>query len=164
MFRRLLRHLCWPEWRVRRHFTPAVIAEVQRAITTTEREHRGEVRFAVENALDPGLVLAGVSARQRALEAFAQLRVWDTEDNTGVLVYVLFADHAVEIVADRGIARRVPQAQWDALCEEVRTAYREARYRDGSLRAIEAAATLLRQHFPAAGARRNELPDQPVLL
>ncbi|MFM1887233.1 MAG: hypothetical protein RL026_2390 [Pseudomonadota bacterium] len=164
MLGRLLRHLCWPEWRVRRHLPRAALDDIGRAITTTEREHRGELRLVIENALDPVAIAAGLGARERALQVFAQLRIWDTEDNCGVLVYLLFAEHAVEIVADRGIAKRVPQADWDAICAEVRAACQSGRYRDGALCAVERVSGLLRRHFPVVGARSNELPDQPVLL
>jgi uncharacterized membrane protein len=95
---------------------------------------------------------------------FGQLRVWDTEANNGILVYVLMAERAVEIIADRGIARRVPQPQWDQLCAQLQACFAQQRFREGALLAVEASATLLRQHYPVAGARSNELPDQPVLF
>lgn len=162
---RVWRHLSSPLPRVRRSFTPEVLHDVQRAITTTEREHGGEIRFVVEHALEPFQLWSGVTSRQRALEVFGLLRVWDTEANNGILIYVLFAERSVEIVADRGIARRVPQAEWDALCSDVQAEFAARRFRDGALRAIEGAATLLRRHFPATQAKSaNELPDQPVLL
>jgi uncharacterized membrane protein len=162
---RLFRHLLASPRRLRRSFTPDVLNDVQRAITTTEREHGGEIRFVAEHALHPGVVLAGLAPRVRALEIFGQLRVWDTEANNGILIYVLFADRAVEILADRGIAHRVPQDEWNALCREVEAEFAAGSFRGGSLRAIEGAAALLRRHFPAAHAKgANELPDQPVLL
>ncbi|MEN9705579.1 MAG: hypothetical protein RLZZ393_1458 [Pseudomonadota bacterium] len=162
---RLLRHLMSSPQRLRARFTPDVLHDVQRAIATTEREHAGEIRFVVEHALHPARIWQGLSARERALEVFGQLRVWDTEDNNGILVYVLFAERAVEILADRGIARCVPQEEWAALCREVEAEFAADGFRAGSLRAIEGAATLLRRHFPAStGKTANELPDQPVLL
>ena len=143
---------------------PPPAGDEQRAITTTEREHGGELRFVVEHALPPLQLLQGLTARERALQVFGHLRIWDTEANNGILVYVLLAERAVEIVADRGIAHRVPQAQWDELCLQLQSCFAQGRFRDGALLAVEASATLLRQHFPAAGARSNELSDQPVLL
>jgi uncharacterized membrane protein len=162
---RILRHLLSPIWRARRSFPPEVMHDVQRAITTTEREHGGEIRFVVEHALHPLRLWAGVDSRQRALEIFGLLRVWDTEANNGILVYVLFAERSVEILADRGIAQRVTQEEWAELCREVETEFAAGQFRAGSLRAIEGAAGLLRRHFPAVtGKTANELPDQPVLI
>jgi uncharacterized membrane protein len=161
---RLFKHLFSPAWLMHRRFPVAVLSDVQRAITTTEREHGGELRFVVEHALEPLQIWQGLTARERALQVFGQLRVWDTEANNGILVYVLMAERAVEIVADRGIARRVPQPQWDQLCAQLQACFAQQRFREGALLAVEASATLLRQHYPVAGARSNELPDQPVLL
>jgi len=161
---RLFKHLFSPAWLMHRRFPVAVLSDIQRAITTTEREHGGELRFVVEHALEPLQIWYGLTARERALQVFGQLRVWDTEANNGILVYVLLAERAVEIVADRGIARRVPQPQWDQLCAQLQACFAQQRFREGALLAVEASATLLRQHYPVAGARSNELPDQPVLL
>jgi TPM domain len=161
---RIARHLLSPTWRMRRHFPPPVLQDIQRAISTAEREHAGELRFVAEHALEPLDLWSGLTARERALQVFSLLRIWDTEANNGILVYLLFAERAVEIIADRGIARCVPQAEWDALCREVETEFRDGRFRAGALRAIEGTAALLRRHFPPAGKTSNELPDQPVLL
>lgn len=164
LIRRMARHLLSPAWRMRRSFTAATLQDLEQAIGAAESGHAGEIRFVVEHALEPLELWAGLSSRQRALQVFSQLRVWDTEDNNGILVYLLFAERAVEIVADRGIARRVPQPEWDALCSELETLFRASQFRDGSLRAIDGAAVLLRRHFPAGDERGNELPDRPVLL
>ena len=118
---RLVRHMLAPSWWVDRAFTPAVMAAIELAVQDSESLHRGEIRFAVEGGLDFPALLAGIDARARALDVFAQLRVWDTEENTGVLIYVQWLDRQVEIVADRGIARRVPQAAWDGVCRTIRS-------------------------------------------
>lgn len=164
LIRRMARHLLSPAWRMRRPFNAATLQDIERAIGAAESGHAGEIRFVVEHALEPLELWAGIDSRQRALQVFSQLRVWDTEDNNGILVYLLFAERAVEIVADRGIARRVPQAEWEALCRDVEARFRASQFRDGSLRAIEGAAALLRQHFPAGDEHGNELPNRPVLL
>ncbi|HMA10717.1 MAG TPA: TPM domain-containing protein [Steroidobacteraceae bacterium] len=164
MLHRVLRHLLTPQWVVRRHYPPALMEEIQRRIADLERHHPGELRFVVEHALEPADLLAGLTPRERALEVFGLLRVWDTEHNNGVLVYVLHAEHAVEIVADRGLARQVGQAEWDAACRQVETHFRAGRFREGALAAVDAAARLLEQHFPPRKGGRNELPDQPLLL
>jgi uncharacterized membrane protein len=164
MLARVLRHLFTPHWLVRRHYPPALMEEIQRRIGDVERRHPGELRFVVEHALEPGDLLSGLTPRERALEVFGLLRVWDTEHNNGVLVYVLHAEHAVEIVADRGLARQVEQAEWDALCRQVETHFRAGQFRSGALAALDGAARLLEQHFPPRKGGRNELPDQPLLL
>ena len=100
---------------VGRAFPPSAMAAIEEAIAKSEREHSGELRFAVEPALDTSALLAGQSGRERALEVFSQLRVWDTEENNGVLIYLLLADRDIEIVADRGVNARVPQAEWEKI-------------------------------------------------
>lgn len=165
VMRRLIRHLLTPLWLVRRKFPPALMAQIERRIGEVERVRPGELRFVVEHALEVGDLLSGLSTRERALEVFGLLRVWDTEHNNGVLIYVLHAEHAVEIVADRGLSRCVVQADWDALCRQVETHFQAGRFDAGALAAVDGAARLLEQHFPLRqGGGGNELPDQPLLL
>lgn len=154
------------EWfKLRHHFPPALLEEMTRAVADGERHHLGEVRFALESRLAPSLAWSGMNPRQRAEQVFAQLGVWDTEENTGILFYVLLAEHRIELVADRGIARRVQQSQWDAICAAMRDAYADGRWRQGSLDGIAAAHALLTEHFPSEGRDNpDELPDRPVLL
>ena len=163
---RILRHLLTPMWVVRLRYPAQLLARIATRIGEIERCQPGEVRFVVEHALHLGELIAGVTSRERALEVFSRLRVWDTEHNTGLLIYVLHAERAVEIVADRGLARVVPQAEWDALCRQLETEFRARRYADGAMAAVEGAARLLQQYYPANShaAARNELPDQPLLL
>ena len=161
---RALRHLFAPRWGTRRRFTDATLAAIEGAIREVEARHAGEIRFAVETALDLPELWQGLQARQRALEVFGQLGVWDTAGNNGVLVYVLVADHDVEIVADRAIAARVTQPEWDAICREVEDHFRARRFEAGSVAAVHAVGRLLARHFPAQGGDRNELPNQPILL
>jgi uncharacterized membrane protein len=161
---RLLRHSFATRWGTRRRFSEPALAAIEAAIRDVEARHAGEIRFAVETAYDLPDLWFGVGARQRALEVFGQLGVWDTEGNNGVLIYVLMADHDVEIVADRAIAARVTQAEWDAICREVEDHYRAGRFTEGSVAAVQAVGRLLARHFPAQGGDRNEQPNQPVLL
>lgn len=162
---RLLANLFGGWFQLRQRFPETLLDELAAAVTAGERGHLGEVRFAVESRLPVSTVLGGVDARARAQAVFAQLRVWDTEDNSGVLIYLLLSEQRIEIVADRGIAQRVPQEQWDRICARMREAFSGARWREGSLAGIEAVHALLCEHFPA-GDRPNpdELPDRPVLL
>lgn len=162
--RRIFRHLLAPGWVVRRAFPRRALARIEAAIAASEVKHRGELRFAVEGALDFLLVWHDIPVRQRAVDLFSELRVWDTEDNCGVLIYLQLVDHDVEIVADRGIARSVPQARWDELCHDMEEAFRAGRYEEGTLRAVEEIGTLLAQHFPPGEDNPNELPDRPVVL
>ena len=161
---RVLRHLFTSRWSVRRRFDAATLARIEGAIREVEGQHAGEIRFAVEPALDLPDLLRGETPRERALQVFGLLGAWDTEQNNGVLLYVLLADRDVEIVADRGIARRVPQADWDRLCDEMRGHYRAGRYAEGSVAGVLGVGTLLARHFPGGEGDANELPNQPVLL
>ena len=161
---RLLRHLTTLALRTPMLFTPAVLTQIEKEVSESERQHSGEIRFAIETALPLPVVWAGVTPRQRALQVFAQLHVWDTHANNGVLIYVLRADRAVEIIADRGISARVTEAEWRELCGAVETEYRAHRYAEGSVAAVTGVASLLEKHFPGSGPTVNELPNQPVLL
>jgi uncharacterized membrane protein YgcG len=162
--RRLWRHLTtWP-LHTRRRFPIATLSAVETAIADVEKRHAGEVRFAVETSLDLRALRAGLAPRARALEVFSVLRVWDTERNNGVLIYLLMADRDVEIVADRGIAARVPTERWEQVCRAMEAHFREERWREGSLAGIEGVAALLAEHFPHEGGDANEQPNRPVLL
>ncbi len=161
---RILRHLLTPFWVLRLRYPPGLLKRIEERIGLIERRHPGEVRLAVEHALELGDLLSGLTPRERALEVFGLLRVWDTEHNNGVLIYVLEAEHAVEIVADRGLARAVPQAEWDELCRQVETEFRAGRHGDGAMKAVDGAAALLERYFAVRTEARNELPDQPLLL
>ena len=148
----------------RRRFGPQVLSQIEQAIGEAEAAHSGEIRFVVETALPEQAIWRRVTPRERALQVFALLRVWDTHHNNGVLIYVLRADRAVEIIADRGISVRVSEREWQAVCREVEGHYRAGRYAEGSRAAVEGVARLLGEHFPPGGSGTNELPNQPVLL
>ena len=161
---RLLRHAVVDHLSVRRAFPRAALARIEQAIAAGERTHRGQVCFAIEASLPTLRVLRGLSPRERALEVFGLLRVWDTEENAGVLIYVLLADRDVEIVADRGIDRRVPPGAWREICARMETAFASRRFVDGVVQGIGDVSALLATHFPHTAATRNELPDKPVIL
>lgn len=161
---RVFKHLLAPHWWATHSFSEASLAAVEAAITASEKRHSGELRFVVEGCLPPAHLLAGRTARQRAIELFAQLRVWDTEANSGVLVYVQMLDRKVEIVADRGIHGRVGQEFWDAVCARMQAAFRDGRFAAGSLAAIAEITAALATNFPAGVDKANELPDRPVVL
>lgn len=163
-FARLLHHLLWTPGRLGRSFTPATRRAITQAIQAAEQVHDGQIRFAVEGALPPARLLRGCSPRERAVEVFSQLRVWDTERNTGVLIYVLLADHAVELVADRGIHAHADAATWGDICRRVEAAFGRNDYRAGAVLAIDAVAETLGRHFPHRPPAGNELSDEAELL
>jgi uncharacterized membrane protein len=162
--RRIGRHLIEHRWRVRRIFPPDVMAVIERAIKAGEATHSGQVRFVAEGALDGGPLFRDQPARERALDVFSQLRIWDTEDNNGVLIYLLLADHDVEIVADRGIHAHVGAAGWEAICMAMETDFRAGDFARGAIRGIDAVSRHLAAHFPKRGGGKNELPDTPVVM
>jgi hypothetical protein len=159
---RLLKHLCTPHWVALRAFPAPALAKIEQAVKNSERAHRGELRFAIEGPLH--LAHLRLSTRERARQVFAQLGVWDTGENSGVLVYVQLVDRAIEIVADRGIARKVDQAEWDAICRAMERAFKQNHYEAGALEAIQGVTAILARHFPAGAANPNELPDKPAVL
>ncbi len=165
---RLLRHLAATHWRTRMLFPASTLDAIEETIGRAERTHAGEIRFAIETSLTPLHVLSDLTPRARALEVFAQLRVWDTEANNGVLIYLQLADRSVEIVADRGVASRVAQSEWDAVCRMMEEHFGAGRFKAGAIAGVEAVGALLSRYFPAAlshpSAVGNQLPDRPTLL
>jgi uncharacterized membrane protein len=164
MITRLLRHTLTPPWRVRQLFPSRLMRTITTAIHQCETRHRGEIRFAVEASLDVPALLRKQTARERAIAVFAQLGVWDTEHNNGVLIYVLLADHDVEIIADRGINRHVGREAWETICREMELDLRQQRFQEAMLHGISAVSAHLARHYPGQGEKINELPDQPVIL
>lgn len=161
---RWIRHL-FDFGRVRRAFPTATLDAIQHAVTASEAVHRGEICFAAEGGLTLADLARGVTPRQRALEVFTRLRVWDTRENTGVLVYVQLADHAIEIVADRGLAARIDDAEWQRICAALRTRFVDGDYEAGAIAAIAAIGDVLAAHFPAVpGDNPDERPNRPVVL
>jgi uncharacterized membrane protein len=163
-FRRALRHWMSTRAEAERIFPPATLAAISEAIAAGERSHRGEVRLIVEKSLPVSAAWSGVTNRQRAIALFADYGIWDTEDNCGVLIYVNLADHKVDIVADRGIDRRIDAATWQAVCATMTRGFAQGDFHGATLGAIAQVNDLLRQHFPSNGARPNELPDRPLML
>ena len=161
---RIGKHLVEHHWRVRRIFPPQVLDLIEQAIKAGEATHSGQVRFVVEGALDGRALFSGQSARERALDIFAQLRIWDTAHNNGVLIYLLLADRKVEIVADRGIDAKVGAAGWDKICKAMETDFRGGNFAGGVIKGIAAVSQQLAMYFPKQGAGPNELPDKPVVM
>ena len=161
---RILKHLLMTEWQVKQAFSRDTLAAIGNAIKASETRHLGEIRFAVEGALHSSGLFKGQSPRERAIEVFSHLHIWDTEHNNGVLIYLLLADRAVEIIADRGVHVKVGSQQWNTICRTMEQAFRQAKYQEGVVSGIDAVAQHLAKHFPGRGSKRNELPDAPVVL
>ena len=164
--RRALRHLWASPLQVRRALPPAALARIEAAIAEGERQHRAELRFAVEAALDLRALWMGLSPRGRAHQLFSRYRIWDTEHNNGVLIYLLWADRAVEIVADRGAAKKIDPAVWRGACDRIVAHRREGRTVEGVLEAIAQLNQALAVAYPVDPTQPNpdELSNRPVLL
>lgn len=161
---RILKHLWTAPRLVRRAFPAPVMTAIEEAIRKSEQRHRGQVRFAVESVLEWRRLIRDVKPPERALEVFSRLRVWDTAENNGVLIYLLLADHHVEIVADRGVHERVGAGGWESICRRMEKSFSEGRFEEGALLGVEAITEILTKEYPATGLPTNELPDVPVVL
>jgi hypothetical protein len=162
--KRMIRHLFVTRAGTRRRFSQAVVDSIEAGISAAETRSSGEIRFVIETALELPDLWRGLTPRDRALQVFSDLHIWNTELRSGVLIYVLVADRDVEIIADRGAAAVITAAEWEAACRLMEDHFRARRFAEGSLAGIEAVAGLLERHFPARRADRNELPNQPQLL
>ena len=162
---RILKHRWHDETDAARALDSAALTRLEQRVAQAEQRHSGEIRLCVEAGLPLSYLWRGASARQRAVTLFGKLRVWDTEHNNGVLIYLLLAERAIEIVADRGLTRHVPQAQWDGLVQGMRSAFAAGRFEDGLAQAVDAVDKLLSQHFALAPGQSNpdELPNRAEL-
>jgi uncharacterized membrane protein YgcG len=161
---RVLSHLLLPRSALHRRFPSHALTAIEEAIEASERTHRAEIRVAIEVALDLGDLWRLRSARERALEVFSELGVWNTQESNGVLIYVLLAERDVEIVADRGLEGRVTEGEWQRICSLIEREFKTGRWRDGVLAGVEAATELLTREFPAEGPNRNEQANRPAVL
>ena len=146
------------------HFPASALSNIESAIREGEKTHTGELRFVVEAVLHPYELLRSKTPRARAIELFARLNVWDTEQNNGVLIYLLLADHDVEIVADRGIHSCVGTQGWEAICHDMEIAFRQGRFEEGVLLGIREISEVLQKNFPADTPDKNELSNEPLVL
>ena len=162
--KRFLRHVWMSPIILKRQYPATTQSAIGRAVTESEKSHRGQVRFVIEAELTTSQLWAGISARQRAIDVFSLLRVWDTEENNGVLVYLLLADRKVEIVADRGIHRHTGDERWRAICREIEHHFRKRDFVGGSTVGITKISAELAHYFPATGEHANEQQDAPVVL
>lgn len=164
-FLQIIRHLFMGQMAIKRALPAASLARIEQAIIQSEMNHDGEILFAVEASLNLLSLLKKHSARERAIDIFSLLRVWDTPHNNGILIYLLLADHDVEIVADRGIDAKVDHKEWEEICQEMEAAFRKGHFEEGMLAAISMIDNQLRKYFPVASKRgENALPNRPVIL
>ena len=165
-FARILKHRLWDETDARRALPTEALARIEARVAASEQWHSGEIRVSVEAGLPLSYLWQGLRARDRAVTLFGKLRVWDTEHNNGVLIYLLLAERAIEIVADRGLSRHVSPAQWQALIAPMQQAFRAGRFEEGLNQAIAAIDALLLQHFALAPGQTNpnELSNRPAML
>src|SRR5258705_6422483 len=161
---RIGKHLLHHHWWLRRYFPPNVLAAIEAATKAGEATHCGQVRFVVEGALQGKPLFQDQPARERALDIFSQLRIWDTARNNGVLIYLLLADRNVEIIADRGIDARVGAAGWEKISAEMESSFGAGNFAGGVIKGIQAVSHQLATHFPRHGGGKNELPDTPVVV
>lgn len=163
--RRMLRHRWLDEDDTRRAIPADLVERLAQRVAASEQRHTGEIRIYVEAGLPLSYLWRDASPRERAIAIFGKLGVWDTEQNNGVLIYLLLAEHAIEVVADRGAARHIDHAQWQEVVQHMSQAFREGRFEDGLTHALEEVSALLVRHFPAApdDSNADELPNEPVL-
>ncbi len=161
---RLFRNLFTRRWDIHRLFPKKSMLLIEEFIKNSELEHRAEICFTVEASLPIWRVLRGVTARQRALEVFSQLRVWDTEDNSGVLLYLLLADRNIEIIADRGINKLVTDIEWKNISEKIKSSFQSGNFEQGVIDGLTEISLILQKYFPSEGKLKNEIPDRPVIL
>lgn len=162
--RRMLRHLFTTTASGRRCFPPHTLKAIRSAIANGERQHRAEVRMIIEAALPLSAVLDGIPSRGRARELFTRYRIWDTEENCGVLIYINLADHKVEIVADRAVGRALSASEWQAVCRTMTAGFARGEFHESTVAGLQQLNDLLAQHFPADGSQANQLPDRPLVL
>ena len=159
------RHAMTTPASLRRAFPEATLAKIRDTVAASESIHSGEIRFAVEAGLPWSYLKRDAPARERATMVFSKLKVWDTEQNNGVLIYVALADHGIEIVVDRGVSARIDPSQWQGIIDRMRTDFAVRRFESGAIAAVTAVGDLLAQHFPATGSNNvDELPNAPVVL
>ncbi len=171
---RFFKHMFSNPWQVKQHFSAEALQQIEAAITNSETQHTGEIRFVVEAGLHPYEIMIGKRPRERAIELFGQLNIWDTENNNGVLIYLLLADRDVEIVADRGIDKHIGFDNWDVICHKMEVLFRRGEFEAGVLQGVAEVSAALEQHFSvsnlknkrkrAVQRKKNELPDKPLIL
>lgn len=162
--KRIFRHLSASRAKLRQAFPAATLMQIEQEIAASEASHDGEIRFVIELALSGTPLYSDQAARERAINLFSELRMWDTEHRNGVLIYLLLADRSVEIVADRGVNRKAGEQEWQRICHSMENAYRDKHYLQGTINGIREINQLLIKHFQSEGTAKNELPNKVIVL
>ena len=162
---RLLQHSRFDAADARRVLGPDALQRIEARVAASEAHHSGEIRVCVEAGLPISYLRRNATARERAVAMFGKLRVWDTEHNNGVLVYLLVAEHAIEIVADRALSRHVDATGWQRIMATMQSAFHAGQFEAGLNEAVDAIDALLCEHFTLAPGQRNpnELPNAPLM-
>ncbi|MFM9836206.1 MAG: TPM domain-containing protein [Methylophilaceae bacterium] len=170
---RFSKHLVSHRWQVKSYLSDIALHNIEKAIEASESKHGGEISFVVEAGLHPYEIIHQKTPRKRAIEIFSRLHIWDTEENNGVLIYLLLADRDVEIVADRGIDKHIGHVNWTAICSEMEVMFMRGQFEAGVLYGINKIGALLEKHFPldnkkpkttTSKKKRNEISNKPVIL
>ncbi|TGK00164.1 hypothetical protein EHQ53_04960 [Leptospira langatensis] len=149
---------------LRKYFSSKDLKEIKSAVTDSEKSHRGEIRIAIETKLSLYQVLFGKTAKERSVEMFSFLRVWDTEENTGILVYLLLSEKKILILADRGIYKKIGQDRLNEISHKIGTGLKSGKAKEAIVEGIRELSSDLKKHFPAKGKNPNELPDEPFIV
>lgn len=161
---RFIKHMFSHPWQVQRHFSAEALRNIEKAISSSEKTHAGEIRFVVEAGLHPYEILCKKTPKKRAIELFGRLNIWDTEHNNGVLIYLLLADRDVEIVGDRGIDQHLEHDGWEEICREMEALFRKGQFEAGVLQGITHISAELEKHFPQTGVSKNEVSNKPLVM
>jgi uncharacterized membrane protein len=161
---RIIKHLLYPPWFVRFKFPPASLHKIEASIQQSEAQHSGEIRFAVESSLGFFQLLQGTPCIDRGIDVFSELRIWDTDQNNGVLIFLLLADRKVEIIADRGLNNEIAESEWRHICQQMENSFRKHEFETGIIDGITEITQLLIKHSPIQEKKSNELSNKPVII
>ncbi len=163
---RLLKNIFINRWLVRFYFTQKDLQRIEDAITQSEAQHYAEIQVAIESHIPVQDVFRKKTAKQCAIEAFAKLHVWDTKENSGVLIYLLLTDRSIEIIADRGIHQTLGTSYWEKINSETVEYFKKKQYTDGILHAMEQISLEMKRLFPLDKNKKNddELSNKVIIL
>ena len=162
--KRAFRHLFTTSRAGKKAFPETTLQAIQEVITAGEKLHRAEVQLIVEPSLPLSEIWEGTSSRERAIELFSTHRIWDTEENSGILIYIDLADHQVEIVADRGIDHITTSDEWRSICQTMTSGFAQGNYHDSAIAALKLLNDILHDHLPDLEGQPDQLPNRPIIL
>ncbi|EQA53461.1 TPM domain-containing protein [Leptospira kmetyi] len=151
-------------YRFKKYFSATDLSKIESAVAKSETLHNGEIKVVLEGGLPVFRVISGLTAKQRATELFSEKKVWDTEENTGILIYVQLTDRKIELLADRGIYKKIGQSTLDEICDRMQNGFRNGNYLESILTCVDTFTQLLQKHFPPGKRNPNELSDRPEVI